>query len=255
MLHLRPYALTLTMLLSGACIANAQSLPSTIDPSRLMPQQPTLQQPETQLPPARTEGLSRPIQAESPTGSEQVFLTLNRITIAEGSVYDQNVINNLFANDLGQRIAVSRLFDMAAELTARYRADGYFLSHVIVPPQDITDGHITLKAVEGYVSEIGFAGDHEPPFSIHHLAMSLPDLKPLRGSDLEDILLRMSQNGGVSMQTTLMPTTTESTDGGVRLLLTMNPRPFTDSSSSANIANGGANELISAASLNNLKTD
>lgn len=213
----------LLLLFTGAETAHAQAIPSTIDPARLMPPQPVLPPSGGTLDAAAPQ-VTSPKSIPSPPGSDAIHFTLQTVTLADGTVYSPETIHALFAADIGHNIPVSRLFEMAAELTARYRADGYFLSYVVVPPQDVTGGYIILKAVEGYITEVGFAGDHAPPNSIYHLAMDLPDMRPLRSDALENILLRMSQNGGVTVQTTLMPASVPNTDGGVRLLITMNPR-------------------------------
>ena len=50
------------------------------------------------------------------------------------------------------------MFQFANELTARYRRDGYVLSQVLVPAQDVTAGRVNLLAVEGYVDAIQLRG-------------------------------------------------------------------------------------------------
>jgi hemolysin activation/secretion protein len=51
----------------------------------------------------------------------------------------------------GREITGNDILELASSLTAMYRNAGYILSLVVVPPQSLSDGTLTLRVVEGYI--------------------------------------------------------------------------------------------------------
>ncbi len=110
---------------------------------------------------------------------------------------------------------MQRVYDIAAEMTAKYRDAGYVLSSVVVPAQAITDGRVSLTAVEGYLSSVAIEGDTGRRDGM--LAKIQADLgaeRPLRLATLERNLLLLNDLPGMTAQGVLQRSATEP--GGLR---------------------------------------
>src|SRR5688500_7724166 len=98
-----------------------------------------------------------PVQVAPPHTADLKFV-LREIHIDGATVYPPAELAATFARSIGQEISVAQVFQFANELTARYRRDGYVLSQVLVPAQDVADGRVNLLAVEGHVDAIQLRG-------------------------------------------------------------------------------------------------
>lgn len=87
-----------------------------------------------------------PMQA-LPQGGKQV--TVQRFEITGNRVIDTATLQALIADDDGKSLTLPEIEAVATKLTRHYRAKGYFVARVYVPQQEITDGVVTLRAVEG----------------------------------------------------------------------------------------------------------
>ena len=64
---------------------------------------------------------------------------------------------------VGREVSLADVFRLADELTLCIRNEGYVLSRVIVPPQNIRDGAVQLRVVEGYVAQTRIAATTSRP--------------------------------------------------------------------------------------------
>src|SRR6185295_18769874 len=98
-----------------------------------------------------------PVQV-APPETAAVRFVLREIAVEGATVYPPDELAATFKKSIGQEISVAQVFAFANELTAHYRRDGYVLSQVLVPAQDVTAGRVKLIAVEGYVDAIQLRG-------------------------------------------------------------------------------------------------
>ena len=73
-----------------------------------------------------------------------------------------------------------------------YRTAGYHLSRAIVPPQDIKDGRIRIRVIEGRITEIALNGNGADPFGIRSLLQPVIDEPDLRWSGRRESRSRSS---------------------------------------------------------------
>lgn len=186
--------------------ASASSvLPSTAELPRLqdmldrmpMPTKaPTLiQEPSTTLPAAADEDVA-----------ERVRFTLKTLTINGVTAYAPEELMSLFQDMTGQESSVAEIYRLATAITNHYRNAGYILARAIIPPQEITKGHVTLNVVEGTINNIILVGDaglkNSPIIEAH--AEALQNAKGAFNSfTAEEHLLRMNDLPGVVAQSTL----------------------------------------------------
>jgi len=110
------------------------------------------------------------------------------------------------------------LREVVQRITALYREQGYFLARAVLPPQDVTDGVITVRVLEGQLdSADGVRLNIDPPatgaapsrlnrdLAQRVATASLPMGQPLRLADVERGLLLLNDLPGVSAGANLEP--------------------------------------------------
>ncbi len=205
----------------GAASAYATSVPPSADPARQLPDnQPKL--PDFK----KTEPDQRPPQARianAPEGSENVFFVLKSIHIKGMTAYPLSEVEPLFSADLGQKISVKRLFDILNTIQKKYLDDGYGLSRVVIPDQDIITGDVTLEVIEGYAAEVSLDGDFPQSPVLDDAQKQIAAMRPLNTKKLEKLLLTLNDLPGLNVSAVLRALKTQVTLGGVHLILKQNP--------------------------------
>jgi len=196
--RLLPLALCLV-----AATATAQVvIPPGLEPGQIQHSLKELRLPErnaTQVLPAA------PVQVAPPDTANLKFV-LTEIHIDGATAYPEAELAGTFKRFIGQEISVAQVFQFANELTARYRRDGYVLSQVLVPAQDVAAGRVKLLAVEGYVDAIqlrgAVAGDDR---RLAAYGAALKRTRPLTAAALERYLLLINDLAGAQGRGTLVP--------------------------------------------------
>jgi hemolysin activation/secretion protein len=140
----------------------------------------------------------------APANAADLKFVLHGVRIEGVTVYEPSELTKAFT--LGQEISVAQVFKIANELTARYRRDGYVLSQVLVPAQDVTAGQVKLLAVEGYVDAIQLRGNVAAGDKLlARYGAALKDTRPLTSAALERYLLLINDLARVRGRGTLVP--------------------------------------------------
>lgn len=186
-----------------ACGALAQvdTSPPTTDPGRLrqrfdvpVPPATGVQLPELK---AGTEGVPEAVKA--------IRVTLREIRIDGATVFTPEQLRAQTDAYLGREISGSDIFGLAQALTAHYRNAGYILSLVVVPPQSLGDGVLTLRVIEGYIAEVYVEGDARVASELTAMAEKIKASRPLQAQVLERYLLIANEFPGVQLRSVLSP--------------------------------------------------
>jgi hemolysin activation/secretion protein len=152
----------------------------------------------------------------APANAADLKFVVRGVTIEGVTVYEPSTLTKAFT--LGQEISVAQVFRVANELTARYRRDGYVLSQVLVPAQDIKGGQLKLLAVEGYVDHVQLRGNVAANDALlTRYAVQLKAARPLTSAALERYLLLINDLARVRGRGTLVPSAT--TQGAADLVV------------------------------------
>jgi len=134
---------------------------------------------------------------------------LRGVDVEGASGQSRIAIERAFAPLLGHEVRIEQLTAVAQRETVRYRSEGRFLCQVLIPAQDITDGRIKVRAVEGYVAQVRFRGDlPENRHLLEQYAREIKGAHPLSAEMLERQLLLMNDLGHASARGTLVPSQT-----------------------------------------------
>lgn len=152
-----------------------------------------------------TAGLVAPAFAESRPGPDKPpteRFVLTGLTIDGVSAYPQKELAPLYSNYLARDVAMEDLVKIAQAITDKYRADGYFLSRAVVPPQ-APGGHARIRVYEGYIDQVEVTGEAAP--AVEALLAGVSGRKPLRLADLERRLTLAKDLPGVKPSSRIEP--------------------------------------------------
>lgn len=205
----------------GAASAHATSVPSSADPARQLldnkPKLPDFKKIEPENKPAQ------PSAANAPDGSEKAFFVLKTIQINGMTAYPLSSIEPIYAADIGQKISVKRLFEIMNAVQKKYLDDGYGLSRVTMPNQDVNNGNVSLEVIEGYAAEVSLDGDFPKSPVLDDAQKQIAAMRPLNTKKLEKLLLTLNDLPGLNVSAVLAALKEQTTPGGVRLILKQNP--------------------------------
>ena len=200
---IRAFSLALLGLALGASSAAAQvTVPGTAEGGRV--DQPFLSQP---LEP-RSGGapVIAPDDGDVDVEDIDVTFTLNGVTVVGATVLSQDDFEPLYADRIGQDVTVDFVFELAQRATALYRNQGYILSQVIVPPQEIDGGRIRLQAVEGFVDQVVINGSVGSDRTlVSDMLSQITQERPLHNDTLERYLLLAGDLAGLTVQGVFSP--------------------------------------------------
>lgn len=139
-----------------------------------------------------------------PPGAEAIFLTPRAVQVDGVTAYPAARIAELSRPLIGRRVAASEIFTLAQRIERMYRDDGYFLTLVFVPQQQVADGTVRIRVVEGYISTISIEGDAGPSRArIERILNRITESRPARIDEVERQLLLADDTPGTALRTVL----------------------------------------------------
>lgn len=196
-------ALLLTGTVLGVpLVAAAQLSPSTVDPGQLQRRlkEPRSWHPATTItiPGTEDEGLK--------SASEEKVFTLGSVALDGSTVYSAEDFAEQYSDFVGKAVSFADLRRIASRMTNKYRADGYILSRVIVPPQKVGSGAVHFKAIEGRIESVEFEGDIKGDKELlDAYAAKIVASKPINASKLERYMLLIDDLPGVTARSVIRP--------------------------------------------------
>ncbi|MDX1923090.1 MAG: POTRA domain-containing protein [Alphaproteobacteria bacterium] len=158
--------------------------------------------------------------APVPDEAKRVKLTLKSLKIIGATVYAPAELDALYATNIGKDITLDAVYKTASAITEKYRNDGYFLSRAFVPEQEIEDGNVTIRVVEGYVGAVDGTSTFADSAIVNDAIERLTHKRPLTSDDIERFLLLLDDLPGYEFGGTLSPLE-DAPDGAVKLTLTV----------------------------------
>lgn len=140
-------ALTI-ILLSGLSAHAAPVAPDAGQTIRELQKQPELNAPKA-VTPLRIEGEVSPKGA----ADNDVRIAVKAIHVSGNSVFTASELEALVANLIGGEHTLAELDAGAARITAYYRERGYVVARAYLPEQEIKDGVVAIKVLEGIVGQ------------------------------------------------------------------------------------------------------
>lgn len=135
-------------------------------------------------------------EASARSGSRAMF-EVRGFSIVGNQTIGSGEFQPLYQRYVGRKISERDLAELAEKITGLYRARGYHLARAIVPPQDIKNGIIVVKVVEGSITELIVDGDQQGRFGVKVLLSPVLSEQPSRQRTLERQLLLLNTLPGI----------------------------------------------------------
>lgn len=132
--------------LMGGLVSHAQVPPNTGDLIRQIPSESPVSRPEASLPAIGGVSLEPPLQ-QLPQGGTTA--EIKRITLVGNRKIPSEELLSRIADALEKHHSLAELEALANRLTRYYRSRGYMVARVYIPAQEIRQGELTLRVVEG----------------------------------------------------------------------------------------------------------
>ncbi len=202
-LHLPSLMILCVPMAFAAPLALAQTPPPTVDPSRIAAPAPL---PSLRDPDLGALRVVLPEEKTRPSHAEKMRFRLHGVSLEGLSVYTAADFDDLIAPIRDKEISLGEVYDLTQAITQRYRENGYLLTRVVVPPQDVTDGALHLQVIEGEISQYIIETDSESVRqALIPLAEKLVATKPLTSAAIERYLLLMNDLPGLTVKSVLAP--------------------------------------------------
>ncbi|RYG10016.1 MAG: ShlB/FhaC/HecB family hemolysin secretion/activation protein, partial [Burkholderiales bacterium] len=187
-------------------MAAAQTVPPATDPGRLRERFDVQTEPPAE---ATAPELKTQRSSELPDSLKSIRVTVQRVRVEGSSVLPPAVLQSRTEAYTGREITGADMQALAAELTAMYRNAGYILSVVLVPPQSLADGTLTLRVIEGYISGVTVQAGEGVSAHVREALAAIGERikasRPLDAAVLERYLLIANDFPGLELRSILAP--------------------------------------------------
>jgi hemolysin activation/secretion protein len=133
------------------------------------------------------------------SASRKPLFKLRAVSVDGASAIAGNALAEAYKPFLGKTVSQADLVAIAGAVTDRYRAAGYVLTRAIIPPQDINNGHVRIKVIEGYIAKVVLKGDDVDRFWIRPVLERVIGERPAQLRTLERQLLLVNETPGVQI--------------------------------------------------------
>lgn len=196
--------LTLSLLLAPTVILAFPGLPPTVLPDRQSPLPDTNPGFVKPAPSIQTQPQQQPQLDES---AQTIKFTLKQIVFTGNTVYSAADLLPIYQDLIGKEISLADLQNVAQLIEKHYLENGYILTRVFIPPQEIDKtGIVKMQIVEGFIDRYLIDGNLKGTATAveQYLAEVLKD-KPLRLTTLERALLLINDLPGIQAKAVLTP--------------------------------------------------
>jgi len=212
----------------GASAANAIDVPGNVTAGQV---ERRLQQPKTNL---SAPDFELPAAADSSELSEatkkkleQSKFTLKQVEIEGSTVFTEDQLKFAYEDFIGKKISLLDAMNIAKQITNLYRSNGYILSQAVIPEQELNNGVLKVRIVEGFIGSYNIQGDaitEGQKSVIQSYADNILESRPVRTQKLERYLLLMNDLPGAKITGLLRPSASQF--GAAELVLTVTDKAF-----------------------------
>lgn len=162
-------------------------------------------------PPEQPRATEEPIVPESrdtlpPSELGLIKFVLKGVHLTGVKTYSKKELGQFYDHYMGKQVSLLKIYEIAGQITAKYRSDGYILSRAVVSKQKIRHGIVRIRVVEGFIDEVEIKGNH---WDFTNLIKTYSDRiiqsRPLQSTTLERYLLLIDDLPGVKVQSILTP--------------------------------------------------
>lgn len=151
-----------------------------------------------------------PAEAAAVAQDAHKVFVLQQVRIQSATVYSEAELQGLAQEFIGRKVSFGDLNAIAQAITARYRNDGYILSHAVLVPQAIDNGTVTIAVSEGYISHVQINGDlPDSRGLVQSYVEKIKAARPINAKTLERYLLLMDDLPGATAKSVIKASATD----------------------------------------------
>jgi hemolysin activation/secretion protein len=136
---------------------------------------------------------------------EAISFTLKEIKITGSTVFTQAELLPLYQSYLGTQVKFQDLQAIIEKIKTEYRKKGYFTTVVYLPEQDIKEGVVDIKVVEGRMGALQIEGSKYFSKSLIEKNFHTKKGEILNINTLQKDLLRLNQNSDLEIKAVVAP--------------------------------------------------
>ena len=153
--------------------------------------------------------IKKPVEQKQ-TAPEGVRVKVSSFIFTGNTVFSSTELSTLLSGYIGKELTLAELNGVAAEITAAYRAKGYFLASALIPPQTIkADAPIMIEIIEGILEGVRLETKPVTTRTPHTLLKRsierVPIGTPAEEGALSDMVMRINELPGISSRILLEP--------------------------------------------------
>ncbi|WFU75334.1 POTRA domain-containing protein [Bradyrhizobium sp. CB2312] len=137
-------------------------------------------------------------------GDTRPQFVLRGVNVSGAHAISGDRIAAIYQPYLGKNISQADLAAIAGAISDLYRAAGFHLSRAIVPPQDIADGRVSVRVIEGAIVDAELKGDGAEQFGVRPMLAPVLAEQPSRLATLERQLFLINGRPGVRITDTAL---------------------------------------------------
>ena len=118
---------------------------------------------------------------ETETEGQNIEIPVEKIEFTGGTIFTPQELEQLAKPLEGKKVKISQLKKLAQTITNKYLQQGYITSRAIVPQQEILNGVVEIKLIEGSIAEIQIEGNNRLRESYLRDRLELGTDSPIRG--------------------------------------------------------------------------
>jgi hemolysin activation/secretion protein len=152
--------------------------------------------------PIKRDTLEQPAAQPSP---DAVRFLVREIQFTRSEILSAAELEAIAADFRGRQLTLADLRLLAERVNALYKAKGVVTAQAVIPPQDVSDGVVHVRLVEGRVGGVNIEGNASTrsEYIANRLRVKPAELVDLGG--LEEALVRFNRTNDVQLRAELKP--------------------------------------------------
>ncbi|MDR3673688.1 MAG: ShlB/FhaC/HecB family hemolysin secretion/activation protein [Holophaga sp.] len=202
--------LVLAALAAARAVAQTPVIPPSADPGAIQRRQMEEEQRRRQeeqerlrrTAPIDQGALARP--AEKPVDNTTRFL-VREITFSSSRILSRAQLEKAAAAYKGREVTLADLQGITAALNAEYQARHFVTAQAVIPPQDVSQGVVHIRLIEGKVGRTTVSGNASTRTGYIEDRLHLEPKSLVNLDTLESSLIRFNRTNDVQLRTALQP--------------------------------------------------
>jgi hemolysin activation/secretion protein len=200
-------------LLLAVAAAHAQTIPPAADPGAIQQRQIEQERRLRQEEELRRAPAEKPVDTDAlrtpkaPSAGDEVRFQVKNIDFGPSEILTREELDALAAPYRNRAVSLAEIRQLVAQVNELYRKKGVVTAQAILPPQDLTDGTVRIRLIEGRLGRISLQGNEttNESYVIARVRQQPGDLVDLPSLELD--LRRFNRTNDVQARAELKPGT------------------------------------------------